>query len=136
MEPGNPVEQFSGRRYITVESYKKDGTPKLTPVQSIEDGGLVWFRTDPRTWKVKRIRRDAHVRIALSDRNGKPTGPWVDGDAHAVEGDEVVRIQKLFRKEYGAIGSAIVDRVARLRGERLTAVISVKVRTQESPGAK
>jgi uncharacterized protein len=119
-----------------VESYKKDGTPKVTAVQSIEDGGIVWFRTDPGTWKVKRIRRDPHVRIALSDRNGNPTAPWVDGDAQVVEGEESTRIQKVFRKEYGAIGSAIVDRVAKMRGEKLTAVVSVKLRPKESPGTK
>ena len=127
----NRLEQFSGRRYIALESYKRDGTPKLTPVQSMEDGGLVWFRTDPGTWKVRRIRRDAHVRIAPSDRNGKPTGAWVDGDARVVEEEEErERMQKRFRKEYGAIGSAIVDGVARMRGERLTAVVSVKLRTE------
>ena len=112
-----------------MESYKRDGTPKLTPVQSMEDGGLVWFRTDPGTWKVRRIRRDAHVRIAPSDRNGKPTGAWVDGDARVVEEEEErERMQKRFRKEYGAMGGAIVDGVARMRGERLTAVVSIRLR--------
>ena len=136
MANADQLEQFSGRRYIAVESYKKDGSPKVTAVQSIEDSGLVWFRTDPRTWKVKRIKRDPHVRIALSDRNGNPTGAWVEGEAHLVEGEGRDRIQKVFRKEYGAIGSAIVDRVAKMRGERLTAVVCVKLRLQDSPGAK
>ena len=136
MDPNDPLKQFSGRKYIAVESYKKDGTPKVTAVQSIEDGGIVWFRTDPGTWKVKRIIRNPHVRIALSDRNGKPTAAWVDGDAKVVEGEESDRIQKVFRKEYGAIGSALVDRVARMRGERLTAVVSVKLRPQDRLGTE
>src|SRR5271169_433198 len=99
MEPADPFKQFSGRKYIAVESSKKDGTPKVTAVQSIEDGGIVWFRTDPRTWKVRRITRDPHVRIARSDRNGNPTAAWFDGDARVVEGEESERIQKVFRKE-------------------------------------
>jgi uncharacterized protein len=136
MEPADPLEQFSGRKYIAVESYKKDGTPKVTAVQSIEDAGMVWFRTDPGTWKVRRIRRDPHVRIALSDRSGKPTAAWVDGDAQVVEGEESDRMQKVFRKEYGAIGSALVDRVAKMRGEKLTAVVSVKLRPREGLGTK
>jgi PPOX class probable F420-dependent enzyme len=121
------IEQFSGRRYIDLESYKKDGEPKVTPVQSLEHDGLLYVRTGPQTWKVKRIRRNPHVRVVPSDRNGKPTGSWVDGEAHVLEGEERDRILKVFRKEYGAIGYSMVGFVGRLRGERLTAVVSVKL---------
>jgi uncharacterized protein len=56
------MEQFSGRRYINLESYKRNGEPKQTPVQSLEHDGLIYVRTDPTSWKVKRIRRNPHVR--------------------------------------------------------------------------
>jgi hypothetical protein len=126
MEPSDTFNQFSGRRYINLESYKKSGQPKQTPVQSIEDNGVVYIRTDPRTWKVKRIERNPHVRIVASDRNGKPTGTWVDGQAHIVVGKETDRIMDLFRREYGPVGNLMVSLVARLRGERLTTIISIK----------
>jgi uncharacterized protein len=126
MEPSDTLNQFSGRRYINLESYKKTGQPKQTPVQSIEDNGVIYLRTDPRTWKVKRIERNSHVRIVASDRNGKPTGTWVDGEAHIVQGRETGRIMDLFRKEYGPVGNIVVGFVARLRGERLTTIISIK----------
>jgi PPOX class probable F420-dependent enzyme len=121
------VSQFSGRRYINLESYKKDGKPVLTPVQSIEENGLIYFRTDPKTWKVKRIRKNPHVRIVTSERNGKPTGTWVDGRAKVLEGNESDRAMALFRKEYGAVGNSMVNLVGRLRGERLTTIISVEL---------
>ena len=121
------IEQFSGRRYINLETYKNNGEPKVTPVQSLEHNGLIYVRTDPTTWKVKRIRRNSHVRIAPSDRNGKPTGTWVDGEARVLEGEENEGILKVFRKEYGAFGYSMVGLVARMRGERqMTAVISIK----------
>ena len=109
-----------------MESYKKTGEPKLTPVQSIMEGGLVYFRTGPKTWKVKRIRRDPHVRIVPSDRNGKPTGAWVDGIARILEGEEHERVMKLFEKEYGMVGNFLVNLVGRIRGERLTSIVSIK----------
>ena len=127
MHSSGPADQFSGRRYINLESYKSNGEPKLTPVQSIEDGGIVYLRTDPDTWKVKRIRKNPHVRIVPSDRSGRPTGTWADGEAHLVEGDEYVRVMGLFRNEYGAFGNAMVNLVGRLRGEKLTAIISIKL---------
>jgi PPOX class probable F420-dependent enzyme len=125
-----PLEdQFSGRRYISLESYKKNGEPKQTPVQSLENNGLIYIRTDPKTWKVKRIERNSLVRIALSDRKGKTTGSWVSGEARIVEGKENVRIQNLFKREYGAIGNMFVNFVAWLRREKLTTVISIKLET-------
>jgi len=128
------MDQFSGRRYINLESYKKNGEPKQTPVQSLQHDGLIYVRTDPRTWKVKRIRRNPHVRIVPSDRNGKPMGAWVDGLARMLDGDEKNRMLEVFRKEYGAIGYSMVGLVARMRGERqMTAVISVKLQPQQAP---
>lgn len=113
-----------------MESYKSDGTPKRTPVQSIEDNGLIYFRTGPNTWKIKRIRRNPHVRIVLSDRSGNPTGTWFDGDAQIMEGAERARVEALFRKQYGAVGISLVNLVGRMRGEKLTTFVSIKLRPQ------
>jgi uncharacterized protein len=121
------IDQFSGRNYINLESYKKNGQPKLTPVQSIEHDGLVYVRTDPATWKAKRIRKNPHVRIVLSNRNGKPVGTWVEGEALVLQGIERDRMLEVFKKEYGTIGYSLTNLVGRLRGERLTAVISIKL---------
>jgi len=130
MEHSDTVNQFSGRRYVNLESYKKGGEPKLTPVQTIMENGLVYFRTGSDTWKVKRIRRNPHVRIVPSSRSGRPTGAWVDGEAHILEGDESDRMMKIFEKEYGAVGNSLVNLVGRLRGERLTTIVSIKLQPQ------
>jgi uncharacterized protein len=128
------IEEFSGRRYINLESYKRNGEPKLTPVQSLEHDGLIYVRTGPTSWKVKRIRKNPHVRVVPSGRSGKPVGTWVDGEAHLLEGEERERMLEVFRKEYGAVGYAMVGLVAWLRGERqMTAVISIKLQSKETP---
>jgi uncharacterized protein len=125
------TEQFSGRRYIIFESYKKNGEPKQTPVQSLEHEGLIYVRTDPTTWKVKRIRKNPHVRVVVSDRRGKPTGTWVEGEARVLEDAERDRISELFKKEYGSIGYSLVGFVGRMRGERrMTAFISIELQPQ------
>jgi len=128
----NLVAQFSGRRYINLESYKKDGKAVLTPVQSIQGNGLVYFRTDPRTWKVKRIGRNPHVRVVPSNRSGKPTGTWVDGRAQILERQERDRMMVVFKKEYGMVGNSLINLVARLRGERLTTIVSIELETKSS----
>jgi uncharacterized protein len=131
------VGQFSGRRYINLESYKRDGEPKRTPVQSLEHNGRIYVRTDATTWKVKRIRRNPHVRVVPSDRNGEPTGTWVEGEARLLEGGERDLMLKVFKKEYGTIGYSVVGLVGRLRGEReMSAVISIELKPPyQSPTA-
>ena len=128
--PRQPLDRFDGRKYINVESYKKNGEPKRTPVQSISDGSRVYFRTGPETWKVKRIKRNPHVRIVLSDRNGKPEGEWLNGDARILEGAEYSKAEALFRQEYGSVGNALIGLVGRLRGEKLSTIVSVEFRSQ------
>jgi uncharacterized protein len=123
-----PIELFSGRRYIELESYKKSGEAKVTPVQSLEHEGIIYVRTGRETWKVKRIRRNSHVRIAPSDRNGKFAGPWIDGEAQVLDGQENQRMLEVFRKEYGGFGYRMVGLVGRMRGEKeMNAVISIKL---------
>jgi len=125
------IEQFSGRKYIGLETYKKGGEPKLTPVQSLKHEGLVYVRTDPRSWKVRRIARNPHVRIVPTDGSGKPNGKWVEGDARMLEGEERVRmldlLEKEYRKEYGAIRYSVVSFMGRLAGRQMTAVIAIKL---------
>jgi uncharacterized protein len=128
------TEQFSGRRYVILESYKKNGEAKSTPVQSFYHDGLIYVRTDPTTWKVKRIRRNPHVRIELSDRSGKPLGDWVEGEARILEGAEREEMINVFRKEYGAFGYSMVGFVGRLRGEKqMTAIISINLQPRDNP---
>ncbi len=94
----------------------------------MEHEGLIYVRTDPTTWKVKRIRRNPHVRIAPSDQRGNPTGAWADGEARVLEGEENDRMLEVFRKEYGSLGYSMVGFVGRLRGERrMTTVISITI---------
>ncbi len=128
MESADPIRLFSGRRYISLESYDSDGEPRRTPVLSVESGGLLYLRTDPHTWKVKRIQSNPHVRVALCDRTGRPTGAWLEADAKVIEGQEQSKVTDVFDKEYGSLGNLLVTLVSRLRGEKLTTFISVKLR--------
>jgi PPOX class probable F420-dependent enzyme len=120
------AKRFSGRRYINLESYQSSGTPKLTPVQSIEHDGLLYLRTDPRSGKEGRVRGNPRVRIVPCTRSGKPTGDWVSGEARIIEGDEYERAMRLFTEKYGGLGNSLVNLVARLRRQRLTTIISIR----------
>jgi PPOX class probable F420-dependent enzyme len=76
-----PVEQrmadlnvlFPGR-FLSVTSYKRDGTGIATPVWFGSDGERLFAFTDLHSAKVCRIRRDPHVLVAPCRANGKLRG--------------------------------------------------------------
>ena len=64
--------------YISLLSYKRDGSGVETAVWAAPlDGKLVVF-TLKDSFKVKRIRRNPKVRVAKCSVRGKLLGPWHD----------------------------------------------------------
>ena len=84
------AKQFSDARYISLETFRKSGIGVRTTVWLVEDDGVLYFRTDPKSGKAKRIRLNPHVRVARSDIRGNVKGVWVDGEAQQVDERESV----------------------------------------------
>jgi len=120
------AKQFSNEKYISLETYKKNGEAVKSPVWVVEDGGVVYVRTDPTSWKAKRIRKNPRVRIAASDLRGKVTGQWVDGEARFIEGQDAEKKIELFKKKYGA-GLRFTDLFNGVRGRHSTAIVSIEL---------
>ncbi|GAB3644381.1 PPOX class F420-dependent oxidoreductase [Streptomyces sparsus] len=90
--------------YVSLVTFKRDGTPVATPVWGVADGNelLVWTRDD--SWKVKRLRRDPRVTVTPCDARGR-----VDGGARTVEGTgrlledqaELARVRRAMARKYG-----------------------------------
>lgn len=120
------AEDFSNLKYISLITFRKSGVPVPTPVWLMEDEGVIYVRTDPRSGKAKRLRKIQRVRIAPSDARGKTLVPYVEANARFVEGEDAQRIGLLIKRRYGTIG-AIVDFFNGLRGNHPTAVIEIKL---------
>jgi PPOX class probable F420-dependent enzyme len=71
--------------YVSLRSFKRDGTPVDTPVWAapLDDGIVVFTLRD--SWKVKRIKRNPHVQLAPCGMFGSVTGPWYDGHCQLVQ---------------------------------------------------
>lgn len=117
---------LSSASYISLETYKKDGTPVRTPVWLVADGATVFVRTDPNSGKVKRIRKNHHVKLAPSDMRGNVKGAWVEGEARFVEGDAAQEVLKLFSKKYRT-AHALLTLTRRLRGNSTLQVIAIEL---------
>jgi len=98
---GEPLEQFSGEKYINLETYKRDGTPIRTPVWFVIDKDLIYVITRGSTGKVKRLKNNHDVRIVSCSFKGEPKNEWVKGKTEMITGEEADRAIKLRKKKYG-----------------------------------
>ncbi len=87
---GGPVTlDVQRERYVSLLTYKRDGSEVATPIwfaPDPEDDRLLWMYTNGESWKVKRIRnQDGRARVAACDVRGKVHGEWVDAKARIVD---------------------------------------------------
>src|SRR5262245_24315758 len=94
------LDQFDGKRYISLETFKKDGEGGAKPVWFVRQPDSLYVYTDADSWKVKRIRNNPRVRIALCNARGHVKGPWVEAKATLVDGDERLAADRLLNRKY------------------------------------
>ncbi len=89
-------------RYMSLETFKKDGNGVKTPVWTAPlDGKLVVFSAGD-AFKVKRLRRNPKCRVAACDVRGNVRGPWYEGTGRVVEDPaEQARMHAALRQKYG-----------------------------------
>ena len=95
------IGDLAGSRYISLTTFRRDGTEASTPVWVVSDDGrrlLVW--TGAGTWKLKRIRREPRVLVAPSDFRGKELGPRIEGQARVLGDDAAPLVARLLRRKY------------------------------------
>jgi PPOX class probable F420-dependent enzyme len=105
---------LEGHKYCLVVTYKRSGEPVPTPVWfGVDSDGHLYFRTYATSVKLRRIERDAHVRIAPCTMRGKPLGPSADGAARVLGAHDdhaEATIQSnygAFRRAYERAGSSV-----------------------------
>ncbi len=138
------MEQFEGK-YLSLTSFRRDGSGVATPVWFVADNGHLVVETDADSYKAKRIRRDPHVRIAVCDARGRPRGEAVDAAARILPDSERERVERLLARKYRIDRFTVLPLyrlVMRLRGRRsptravpVAIAIAPKEDTEPSPSA-
>ena len=98
--PDSKFEPFAGQKYVSLESFKRNGQGVKTPVWFVLDQDVFYVYTDADSWKVKRIRNNPRVRIAVCTMRGDLKGPWVDATASIVHGEEERAAHRLLDRKY------------------------------------
>jgi PPOX class probable F420-dependent enzyme len=101
------LSQLSKFKYINIETFRKNGMGVQTPIWFIIYQGLIYFRTDAKSGKVKRIRNNPHVRIAPCDIRGNLKGSWFDGKVNFADSTESSMVYSMIDKKYGFVTTLI-----------------------------
>ncbi|MGW3833448.1 PPOX class F420-dependent oxidoreductase [Streptomyces microflavus] len=96
------LQDFARSEYVSLTTYRKNGTPVATPVWAAAEGDVlyVWTRSD--SWKVKRLRNDTRVAVTVCDVRGRIAegAPTAEGTARLLDADETRRVRKLLARKY------------------------------------
>ena len=79
-------------RYVSLTTFKKDGSPKATPVWITGSGGSYLFTTGDKAWKTRRLLKNSAVEVQICDMRGrvKPNTPIYRGTGEVQTGAESV----------------------------------------------
>jgi uncharacterized protein len=96
----SPLRALEGEKYLSLTTFRRDGTAVATPVWFVADEGrlLVWSFAS--SHKVKRLRRDGRVRVAACDFRGTVHGPSWAGSARILPPSTSAPVQRLLRNKY------------------------------------
>jgi uncharacterized protein len=96
------LQDFARSEYVSLTTYRKDGTPVATPVWAAAEGGVlyVWTRSD--SWKVKRLRHDDRVLVTVCDVRGRIAegAPSAEGTARLLDRAGTASVRKVLARKY------------------------------------
>ncbi len=107
---GVDLQALGAAKYISLTTFRRDGTPVPTPVWLVRDGEALVVTTQGSSGKVKRIRANPDVLIAPCDARGRLKGEQVAGVAALQDPAETERITGLVRRRYGLLGWLLTRR--------------------------
>ena len=97
--PGTETPAFAGK-YLSLTSFRRDGTGVATPVWFVEADGRLLVETDASSYKVRRIRRDPRVTIAPCTATGRLRGTPLPAWAELLPDAEICRVDQLMARKY------------------------------------
>jgi uncharacterized protein len=98
--PESTLVHYGSQKYISLETFKKNGQGVKTPVWFVLRNDAFYVYTEADSWKVKRIRNNPRVRVAVCNVRGVVRGEWLDATASFVEGEERLAADKLLDRKY------------------------------------
>lgn len=87
-------------KYLSLTTFRPDGTGVATPVWFVDVGGQYLVETDRTSYKVKRIKRNPSVAVAACTASGKLRGEATPARAELLPQRTVADTRPLFAQKY------------------------------------
>ncbi|MEY9848141.1 PPOX class F420-dependent oxidoreductase [Streptacidiphilus sp. MAP5-3] len=96
------LDALTRARYVSLTTYRKDGTPVATPVWHVMDDDLLYVWTEAASWKVKRLRRDPRVKVVVCDVRGRiaPGAAEAVGTGRLLDAEGTEKVRRLLGRKY------------------------------------
>jgi PPOX class probable F420-dependent enzyme len=101
--------------FVLLTTFTKDGRPKPTAIWAANDGDRLLVITGAKSWKVKRIRNNPRVTLAICDRGGHPKSEAIEATATILDKSQTGVVYDAIGNEYGLLGKAF-NLFSKLRG--------------------
>jgi len=99
--PAADLDALFPGRYLSLTSFKADGTGVATPLWFVSDGERLFALTDLHSAKVRRMRHDPRVLVAPCRANGKLRGEPLPARAEVLTAStDLERVQELLIGRY------------------------------------
>ena len=98
-QPRPAPPQFNGK-YLSLTTFKRDGTGMATPVWFVAEAGTILVITDADSHKVRRIRRNPAVTVAECTASGRLRSTPVPARAHILPCHQAPRARQLMARKY------------------------------------
>jgi len=119
------TERLAGGQYVSVTTFRRDGTPVATPLWVGRDGDELVVWTPTGAGKVKRLRNNERVEVAACDFRGRVAGESVAGTARILDAEGTERVRRVIRRKYGVMGWVTVQGSILRRGKKGTVGIAI-----------
>ena len=121
------LEEIGRSRYVSLTTFRRDGTGVATPVWHVVYGGELLVVSDAEAWKVKRIRNNSHVVVTVCDVRGKiaPGAASAEGTARLLDEADTQTVRARLARKY--LLSRWGNRFAKVLHVRRPPVIGIAV---------
>jgi PPOX class probable F420-dependent enzyme len=119
-------------KYVSLTSYKKDGSAVALPIWLQGSGGTYDMMTEDGSYKVRRIRNNPLVQLQVCNMKGVVADGAVTfgGKAEIIEGPEAAAIKKKVRARYGVMGklmTAPMKLIAKLKRQHAAPTVGIRI---------
>ena len=87
-------------KYLSLTTYRRDGTPVSTPVWFVEEDGRLFVTTAADSYKAKRLRRNPAAMVAPCTARGIPKDEAIAVQVEVLPPDEHERVDRLMAEKY------------------------------------